>query len=378
MDKDIIRILNVLPQLTWCGGIESYLLSYYAYIAHDKFQFDFIVHGKIDNQIKCYIENNGGRVYVFKSFSVRKLLNLKRDIESFFVKYAEEYKIIHCHMANAAFIYFPLAKKYGINNCLLHSHNNKSAAILTHAIRNYPLLWLGRKYATHCVACTEEAGKFLFKNREFTIIKNAIDVDKFKYNSALRQELRQKLNVKDKFVVGHVGRLDPPKNQIFLLQIFAELKKYKKDVVLFLIGEGSDKDKLQKKVQELNLINDVCFLGVKKDVETYYQVFDFFVFPSEYEGLGIVLIEAQTSGLPVLASADVIPKDAKVSDLLTFMSLSSNAKEWAKKILYISNRFNNKNRKSPINDVIKKGYSIKKEAIKLENYYADILRCNDD
>lgn len=373
MANSLIRILNVLPQLTWCGGIESYLLSYYDNINREKIQFDFIVHGKIDEQVKTHIEAYGGKVYIFTPFSMRTLLALRCEIKQFFINHAKAYDIIHCHMANAAFMYFPLAKKYGIRNRLLHSHNNKAAAIWTHAVRNYPLLWWGKKYATHYLACTEDAGRFLFKNRKFTIIKNAIDVDKFIYSPAIRQEMRQKLKLEDKFVVGHVGRLDPQKNQMFLLDVFAELVKIKKHAVLLLIGDGADKDKLQKKVQKLNLTENVFFLGVKSNVAEYYQAFDVFVFPSEYEGLGIVLIEAQASGLPVLASADVIPKDAKVSDLLTFMPLSDTAQNWARKIINISG----KDRISPINDIIKCGYSIRNEAIKLEKYYKDIIEENN-
>lgn len=273
-------------------------------------------------------------------------------------------------MANAAFLYFPLAKKAGIKHCILHSHNNRAAATFSHAIRNYPLLYIGNREATERIACTEDAGKFLFGRYPFTIIKNSIDVDKFIYSPSKRIAMREQLQLEKKFVVGHVGRLNPQKNQSFLIKIFNKLYQKCPDARLLMIGEGEDETSLRQLVQDLRLQHVVTFLGAKKNIEDYYQVFDAFVFPSFYEGLGIVLVEAQCSGLPVFASADVIPTDAKVSDLLTFIPLNNNEDCWEATIEEcVGNR---RVRKSPVEEIRKAGYDIRKEAKALEQYYLSL------
>lgn len=236
-------------------------------------------------------------------------------------------------------------------------------------MRNYPLNYIGNKFATHRIACTYDAGRFLFGNNRFSVIKNAIDVDKFIFDAAVRRQIRANLSLQDKFVIGHIGRLDPQKNQMFLLNVFAELLPYKENAVLMLVGDGNDRKKIEEKIHDLHLEDKVMLLGVRSDPEKYYQAFDAFVFPSEYEGLGIVLIEAQTAGLPCLASADVIPQDAKVSNLLKFVPLSAGAKHWAKEILSMPCG----ERVSPVRQIEESGYSITKEAVKLEEYYRGIL-----
>lgn len=365
-----IRILHVLPGLTFCGGIEAYLLNYYRHIDRSKIQFDFITHSHVEDEIKKEIESLGGHVFDWEAFRLNRFFAIKKKISSFLEEHRNEYNILHCHMANAAFLYFPLAKKAGIKHCILHSHNNRAAATFSHAIRNYPLLYIGNMEATERIACTEDAGRFLFGKYPFTIIKNSIDVNRFIYSSSMRDFMREKLHLGKNFVIGHVGRLNSQKNQSFLIKIFSKIHQKYPDVRLLIIGEGKDETALKQLVQGLNLRHVVKFLGAKKNIEDYYQAFDAFVFPSIYEGLGIVLVEAQCSGLPVFSSADVIPSDAKVSDLLTFIPLKNNEDQWAE---IIGERINNKFlRKSPVEEIRKAGYDIQQEAKLLERYYLSL------
>lgn len=367
MKSNEVYILQVTPNLTY-GGIETYLMNYYKQMSQGNVHFDFVIHGELDNKIRKEIESRGGRIYIHAPFSIANLPKIVRETKELF-QLERKYDAIHCHMANAAFLYFPMAKKYGIKCRILHSHNNRAAAIWSHALRNYPLNYIGNKFATHRVACTYDAGRFLFGNNRFCVIKNAIDVDKFVFDAAVRKQIRNGLSLQDKFIVGHIGRLDPQKNQMFLLDVFAELLPYKENAVLMLVGDGNDRKKIEEKIHALHLEDKVMLLGVRSDPEKYYQAFDVFVFPSEYEGLGIVLIEAQTAGLPCLASANVIPQDAKVSNLLKFVPLSAGAKHWAKEILSMPCG----ERVSPVRQIEESGYSIKEEATKLEEYYRNIL-----
>lgn len=368
--KKPIRILHVLPGLTYCGGIEAYLLNYYRHIDRSKIQFDFITHSRVEHEIKSEIESLGGRVFDWETFRISRFFAIKKQISTFFEEHKNEYSILHCHMANAAFLYFPLAKKAGIKHRILHSHNNRAAATFSHAIRNYPLLYIGNREATERIACTEDAGKFLFGRYPFTVIKNSIDVNKFIYSLSMRTSMREQLHLEKNFIIGHVGRLDPPKNQSFLIKIFNAFYQKHPEARLLMIGEGKDETALKQLVQDLQLQHVVKFLGAKKNIEDYYQAFDAFVFPSFYEGLGIVLVEAQCSGLPVFASADVIPSDARVSNLLTFIPLNNNEDCWEAAIEEcVENRCV---RKSPVEEIRKAGYDIRKEAKVLEHYYLSL------
>lgn len=365
----LIRVLYILPALNFCGGMENYAMNYYRRINKSKIQIDFITHTNLELSFKNEIESLGGKVYQFPVFTIKNFIDIQKKINQFLFMHKNEYRIIHCHMANAAYFYFKVAKKYGINIRILHSHQPSAADKITHKIRNYPLLYLGEKLATHRVACTELAGKFLFRNQPFTIIKNAIDVNKFVFNFDKRIELRKKLGIGDKFVIGHVGRFCPVKNHKFLLQIFNEILKKYKNAYLVLIGNGEDKQKIKEYIQFLNLTNNVMIIPPCENVNDYYQIFDVFVFPSLYEGLGIVLIEAQCAGLMVYASSENIPKDVQVTSNLKFISLKDSASVWANNILnninYIRTNHNKEIRNS--------GYDINNEVKILENYYLSLI-----
>ena len=181
-----------------------------------------------------------------------------------------------------------------------------------------------KKYATDYFACSELAGRWLFGDKTFeqgkvTIINNAIDLDKFKYDEKVRKEKRKELNINDDtLVVGHIGRFVAQKNHTFLIDIFSELHKKEKNSILLLIGQGPLIGEIKQKVETLGISDSVKFLGQRDDVNELYNAMDLFLFPSLYEGLGMVLIEAQANGLPCIASTEV-PKNARVSKKISFV-----------------------------------------------------------
>lgn len=216
----MLRVLQVLPALTHCGGIEAYLLNYYRHLDYQRVNFDFITHGEVLPEIRQEIESCGGRVFQADPISLATLRSLDRWIWQFLQQHAREYTAIHCHMANAGFLYFPLAQAAGIRVCILYSHNNRAAAVWSHAVRNMPLIRMGDACATHRVACSAEAGRFLFGSLPFEQIRNAMDVNSFMPNADRRAQMRCQLGMEQACIVGHVGRLDPQKNQMFLLRVF--------------------------------------------------------------------------------------------------------------------------------------------------------------
>lgn len=359
-----MRILQVLPALNYGGGIENYVMNYYRHIDREKFQFDFIIHTNLEISYESEINELGGRVFNLPIFNIRNLNVILKKIDNFFESH-NEYVAVHCHMANASPFYFYSAKKHGIKHLILHSHQPSAADKFSHAIRNMPLLYWGNHLATDRVACSDLAGRFLFGNKSFIIIKNAINIQKFKFDVNIREEVRKELGVEGKFVIGHIGRLTAQKNQLFLLDIFKEVSNRKDNAILVMAGEGEDRKKIQDKVRQLNLEDKVKMLGVRSDANRLYQAFDYFVFPSLYEGLGIVLIEAQCAGLNVLTSSDNIPHEVKLTNYLDFLSLKDNPTKWADTILQNSRTSRNEDLMS----IKQAGYDIYEEAEKLQHLY---------
>lgn len=365
--KEKIKILFVTPGLNNCGGIESFCMNYYKNFS-EKIQSDFITHDIKDNTYKNYIESNGGKVFKVSQLSGKTILKSIKEIKNFF-KQHNDYDIVHCNMANAAIFYLYYAKKYGIKTRIQHSHQDSYADKISHKIRNFFLVKIGNNFATDRIACSKIAGDFLFRNKQYDIVKNAIDSKKYLYNEVKRNEIRKKYNIdEDVTVLGNVGRLTEQKNQIKLVEIMDYIvNKKQKNYLLLIIGSGDLKDYLESKVKEKGLEKNIIFTGSVSNVEEYMQAMDYFILPSLYEGLGIVNIEAQASGLPTIVS-DKIPEEAIVTDLIHFIELEKNSEIWASEILKIEKNINRQNEKY-IKSITKKGYEIKQESKKLEELY---------
>lgn len=363
-----IKVLMILPTLNLCGGIENFAISYYRELK-DKVKFDFITHEINNNEYKNEIERGGNNVYCLPKFRISNIIEIHKLIKRFFKEH-NDYDIVHCNMVNAAYIYLKEAKKYNIKVRIMHSHQNKYSDNFIHAIRNIPLIFIGKKYVTDRIACSEEAGKFLFGKKDFIVIKNAIDTTKFKFNNQIREKMRRKLGVQNKFVIGSVGRFSPQKNQAFLIDVFLKIKMKHTDSKLILIGEGKLKDFLVEKGKKYGILKDIIFIEPNDIVNDYLQAFDIFVLPSLYEGLGIVNIEAQATGLHTILSNNV-PREAKVTEnLVDFLSLSDGVEYWANFILKNKDYI----RKNTIDEIAKNGYDIHMSSKELYDFYIKILK----
>ena len=207
----------------------------------------------------------------------------------------------------------------------------------------------------------------MFNTDKFTVLKNPIDTELYTYNKEKSEKIRKKLGINNKFVIGHVGSFTYQKNHEFIINIFKELKQLEPRSILMLIGDGELKDKTFSKVKELNLEKDVLILGTRRDIYDLMQAMDVFLFPSRYEGLGIVLIEAQASGLRCVIS-DKIPNDGIISSNVDVISLEKNEIYWAKKIIQYSKGYERKDIKQT---VIKSGFDVGSNVKWLENFYLE-------
>ena len=328
-----IRVLMITPAINICGGIESFLMNYFRHIDRSQFVFDFLTHDDSEPSYRNEIEALGGKVYVLPPFTPASFFIIKKRFHEILSE--NSYTIVHCHMANAAFLYLKEAKKAGISVRILHSHQSKSADSFSHAIRNIPLIWFGKRYYTVACACSVLAGDFLFGNKPYHLVHNAIDYSNYAFSAQKRQIRQTQLEIADEstLVFLHTGRLCPQKNQTFLLSIFAQIKKTTtRKVHLFLVGDGEDLPILQTMVKQLQLEQDVTFLGTRKDIPELLSAADAFLFPSRYEGLSIAALEAQAAGLFVFAS-DTIDSQTDISGHLIMTSLATPKEQWAQMIL---------------------------------------------
>ena len=199
-------------------------------------------------------------------------------------------------------------------------------------------------------------------------MRNAIDTDRFKFNVAARNRICTELNLGDKFVIGHVGRFSYPKNHEFIVDIFNEVAKTERDAYLLLVGDGELRGAIENKVAGMGLSDKVIFVGSVSNVNDYLSAMDVFLFPSRFEGLGVVGIEAQASGLPVIAST-MVPRDVSLTPNVTFLALDAPLEQWAK-VVHECKAFK---RTNDSNTAVAKAYGIENSARRLENFYKDVL-----
>ena len=359
-----MRILHFVSSLSINSGVMTVIMNYYRHIDRNQIQFDFIYYKSLEKSTTYQNEIDllGGKTYIISkpSLSMYSLYN----IVNFFKSHNGEFAAIHIHEVYLAFLLAPIARKYGLK-VITHCHSTKFSDRLWPSIRNR-LLCLGINHnADLRLACSKAAGVALYgKNLDFTVINNAIETDKFLFNPSKRNEIRKSLYIDDKIVIGHVGRFNECKNHRFLIRIFVELHKERRDACLLLVGEGPLIDDIHSMVDAYGLGDAVIFLGRRSDVSDLYNAMDLFVLPSLFEGLGIVLIEAQTNVLYCLAS-DTTPQEAALGKI-KFVALSSGPECWSREIL---NALSFSHNIPCINAIKASGYDINMAARVLEERY---------
>ena len=360
----MIRILHVLGGLER-GGAESMVMNLYRAVDRTQVQFDFIIHTEKHQAYYDEIISLGGKIYSFPSFTGTNVLTLRKIWKDFFIEHPE-YKILHSHVRSYASLYLPIAHKAGLKT-IIHSHstsNGKGLASIVKYIMQYPL----RFQADHFFACSKEAGAWLFGEKvvnsgKFHILQNAIDAEKYRFNREIRVKYRKEIGLGDKKTFIHVGRFHPAKNHSFLLNLFAEIHKKNNNTVLLLAGDGELRSSIEQQIATLGIQESVILLGSRNDVPNLLQASDCFLFPSIWEGFGMVAVEAQAAGVPCICSTGIPKSVAVVPNLCHFVSTDSMQK-WidfaisAKPLLADTSEHMRKN-----------GFDIKTTAGKLSEFY---------
>lgn len=353
-----IRILHVVTYMGR-GGLETMLMNYYRSIDRTQVQFDFLTHRDFEADYDAEILTLGGRIYhlpPLNPFSRGYLSALGR----FFAEHSE-YRIVHCHLDCMAGIPLKAAKKHGVPVRIAHAHNNNQAKD-----RKYLLKLLYKRMipgtATNLLACSGEAGRWMFKRDDFLVLNNAIDAGQYAFDPEVRRASRRELGIsEDALVVGHVGRFDPQKNHGFLLAIF---EKMPTDSRLLLVGDGVLRAAAEQQAEELGIRDRIIFTGVRSDVDRLLQTMDVFLFPSLFEGLPVSIIEAQAAGLPCLIS-DKVPIECKKTELVTQLPLDAAPEAWAEAVLTVAKT----PRTNTLEQIRSSGFDIQANAEWLADFY---------
>ena len=342
------------------GGLTSVMMNYYRNIDKAGLRIDFSSTNVAHKVLTDELILNGSK-YV-------KLPNRKHFLQYFIalVKVFRSYDVAHVNGNSAtAAIELLAARIAGVKVRIAHNHTTKTEHLFVHRL----LLPFFRKSYTVGLACSEQAGNWLFGKGNFSVLNNAIDVDKYRYNEESRNRLRKELGIsKNAFVIGHVGKYNTPKNHFKLIEVFYDYQKTHDNAFLLCVGYGPLKCQLENRIVELGIENKVILTGERTDIPELLSAMDFFVFPSIWEGLGLAVIEAQASGLPCLLS-DHVPQDVYLSDHVESLSLEQKACVWSEKIdeMSIIERF----LQSDLNVeyISKGGYNISVEANNLLKFY---------
>lgn len=295
------RVLHVYPQLN-CGGTEMVFYNLIKFGDRELFSYEILAQKEGDNEPA--FSEIGVPIHYIPFTSKKEYYD---SLVAFFNN--NHYDVVHVHMDTAMHVVLKAAKEAGIKCRVAHSHNARVD------IPRYlwPLRYIRHhayeRYATELFGCSSLALKWLFpkKWRQGHVIHNGIDLDNFKFDASLRQNVRDENNIpKSTKVFINVGRCTDQKNQKFIIDLANERKV--KDELYVIIGDGPLFESLKKYAEGMELDN-VKLLGKRNDVAQWLNAADVFLFPSIYEGLGIVAIEAEASGLTVLAT-DTIPVEA--------------------------------------------------------------------
>ena len=313
-------------------------MALYRAIDRNNVQFDFVIDSDKVNVFGEEIQQLGGRIFHFPKFNGKNYSQVRSFWDKFFTEHPE-YKVLHSHVRSYASLYIPIAKKHGVKT-IIHSHNTSNGQGLEaigKKILQYPL----RFQADYFFGCSEIAGQWLFGEKivssdRYFMLKNAVDLERFSYRQKIRDTVRQELEVDEKtLLVGHVGRMHPQKNHRFLINFFAQIAESRDNVKLLLLGDGELREEISKQIQEMGLQERVLMLGLRKNVEAYFSAMDCLVLPSVHEGLPVVIVEAQASGLPCLVS-DTVTKEVQLSELVRYLPIDGGEAPWVDAVLSLA------------------------------------------
>lgn len=374
MSGNKIHLLHVLPRFYPGGGIDTFVALTCKYLDPAVFDIDVICHEMKQPDYADIVRQRGGTVTEFEPFGLRSVSGLSRRFTAYLADHPA-YDIIHCHMANAGFMYLRKAREAGVPVRILHSHQDHYADTWSHAVRNVPLIASARRNATDFCAASHQAGDFLFKGKPYTILRNGVDTSVFHYDAEARHRIRRELDITPSaYVLGFVGRLTAQKNPEFAIRVIADAISRIPNSNAIVLGDGGKRLELKALSDSLGIADRVHIIGEVSNPADYYAAMDVLLMPSLYEGLPFTLVEAQACGLPALVS-DTVSREACLSSHVAYLSLSAGEQAWCKAL---PARLTDKQRESGT-EIVKRAHFDQQSSIDaLALYYENIIRLRKD
>lgn len=354
------------------GGVSTFLHNLLSHMDCSKFDIDLYAFGNIESKdIFDKLNSVGVNIILgnHESYIPKYIIS---DLSRLIKK--NKYDVVHCNTGGLELtaITMVLAWKYKVPIRIAHSHNQKLND-LPYSYKERIYQQINRKLATIKLACSKVAAQHMFGIKgckTSAVLKNGIELKKYLYKEDIRRLMRNQIGKPDSLILGHVGRFEEQKNHQFLIEIFLEIKKKRKDALLILIGTGSLINDIKEKVNNLELYDSVYFVGTTDNVQDYLQAMDVFVLPSKSEGLGIVAIEAQAADLFTFCS-DTVPQEAKITSKMEFLPLEKNPKQWSDIILNEIKQLDCYTRINREKEIKESGYDIENSAVKLYHIYME-------
>lgn len=366
------------------GGVQHFLHGYCSHIDEKAVQFEYLYLNKRPRNA-----GNFNRLLDNTNVYELNVLNIHNLVKKYLLMYRKtravikkgKYDVIHINTGqiHVAMVMAYIGAKEQVPIRIVHAHavhafDGTMAKIGTKLFRGFAQKSV-RRNTTHQFACSEKAGASMFDNtkqlKDYRIIKNAIEVGKFRYRPEIRGRIREAMNVGNDKIVITVGNLMAIKNHEFLIDVFKVILESDIGIKLWIVGGGELKELLQSRIDSLHLSNKVMLLGARNDVNDLLQAADLYVCPSFSEGLSLSIVEAQTSGLRVLAS-DGISKEHRITDLIEFFPLSAGENKWALEIMRLLNE--DYIREDKYQEMINAGYEINAAAKRLEQFYVSSVK----
>lgn len=371
MSNETARVLVTAP--LGIGGVTNMMIHIQEHLDRNKINFDYLVFHDRHEPMEDRAISLGSIKYVASTDQVKSRLfrRLLRTNEIRKVCKVNHIKILHYNADCAADMTNIIgAKLGGVRYITIHSHNagfgnaNRAIRLMSRVLRPFIPLLCDNYYG-----CSELAAAFLFPNSvieasKYTILHNGIDLEKYEYNEEVRKDVRKKMNLAGKYVVGHAGRFSDQKNHSFLLDVFQVVNQKKHNTVLLLFGTGELLEEMKQKAQRLGIADAVIFYGTSGEMHKMWQAMDAFVMPSLHEGLPVTGVEAQASGLPCIFS-DVITKEIALTRNVEFISLQEPVEVWADHVL----RYDGYKRRSEVETLRNAGYDIQQAADAISDLY---------
>ena len=376
-----IKVLQIVDNISKDSGVSSVLMNYYRELDKKLFQFDFLVSRK-DTSDKTYyqeIKSLGGKIYTTHSpLSPKEVLKGTEEIRDVLRVHAKEYDVFHIHTPSMSSFVVGEIKKQTLAPIVIHSHSSMSSTNRIKAFLNSILTRKCAEYASAYVACSEEAAIFLFgekkiKEKGIFYLNNAIYPEIYLFDEFKREEIRNNLQIENSRTLIHVSNFSLIKNVQFLFDIAVMLtKKDNRKYTLLLVGDGPEREKLERKFKEELPEFKVIFVGKTNRVADYLNAADIFLLPSLKEGLPVSVVEAEACGLKCILN-DTITKSVDLG-LVSYLTLNSEI--WTEKIKSIN--WSIKDRKSASKGFANTLFNIKKSVAQLQHFYADISKSSMD